>query len=215
MGVKDHAMPYWKRYPLDYAMDTAHLTLAEHGAYSKLLDRYYLDGKLAADKPRLYVICACRTEEERAAVDRVIAQYFTACETGLRQERVEREIEEYRQFRASRSRAGDRGAAARAAMKEEKPRPAKRLNGARATFADSGDIIERIPLNTGEEFDVRTSFVAELERSYPAVDVPLTLREIRAWCVSNPKQCKTATGVRRFLNSWIAREQNKGGIRGA
>ena len=122
MGVKDHAMPYWKRYPLDYAMDTAHLTLAEHGAYTKLLDRYYLDGKLTGDRARLYVICACRTEDERAAVDRVVADYFTPCEDGLRQERVEREIAEYQAFRASRSRAGEKGSESRAAAKERRPR---------------------------------------------------------------------------------------------
>ena len=34
-------MNYYERHLGDYAKDTAHLTMIEHGAYSLLLDRYY------------------------------------------------------------------------------------------------------------------------------------------------------------------------------
>lgn len=71
------------------------------------------------------------------------------------------------------------------------------------------EAIERIPLAAGGEFGVTKDYLAELERAYPAVDGPATLKEIRAWCISNPGLCKTRRGVTRFLNGWFQREQDK------
>ena len=74
---------------------------------------------------------------------------------------------------------------------------------------DDSPIVEMIPINTGE-WPARESFVKEMERVYQAVDVPLTLKEIRAWCIANPAKRKTQAGVKRFINAWCNREQNKG-----
>ena len=60
----------------------------------------------------------------------------------------------------------------------------------------------------GGEFTITPELAREFEADYPAVDVPQTLREIRAWCVSNPKRRKTRSGVLRFVNGWLAKEQN-------
>ncbi len=67
-----------------------------------------------------------------------------------------------------------------------------------------------IPLADKSEFSVSAEFLAELEAAYPAVDAISTLREIRAWCISNPGNCKTRQRAPRFINSWFAREQNNG-----
>ena len=61
-----------------------------------------------------------------------------------------------------------------------------------------------------KEWGVSKEFLAELCAAYPAVDGEATLREIRAWCVSNPSKRKTETGMARFINSWFSREQNRG-----
>lgn len=74
---------------------------------------------------------------------------------------------------------------------------------------DTSPVIENIPLNSGE-WPARQSFVQEMERLYPAVDVPATLREIRAWCIANPTKRKTQAGVKRFINAWFSKEQNRG-----
>lgn len=76
--------------------------------------------------------------------------------------------------------------------------------------AGAGDVVELIPLNTGQEWPVLKAFVEELERAYPAVDVPATLKEIRMWCIANKRKRKTKTGVEDFVSKWCAREQNKG-----
>jgi hypothetical protein len=62
----------------------------------------------------------------------------------------------------------------------------------------------------GGDWGVTTDYLAELERAYPNVDGLATLREIRAWCLSNPAKRKTRRGVMRFINRWFEREQNRG-----
>ena len=67
-----------------------------------------------------------------------------------------------------------------------------------------------IPLNDGSEFFAKKEDVEEWQQTYPAVDVLQELREMRAWCQANPKLRKTKNGVRRFIVSWLARQQDKG-----
>lgn len=74
---------------------------------------------------------------------------------------------------------------------------------------DHGQVVERIPLNDGSEFDVQQSFVDELDRLYPAVDPVQTLREIRGWNLAHPNRRKTRRGVRAHIVSWFTREQDR------
>ena len=67
-----------------------------------------------------------------------------------------------------------------------------------------------IPLIDGTEFFVEKEDITEWQKAYPAVDVEQELREMRAWCQANPKLRKTKNGVRRFIVSWLARQQDKG-----
>lgn len=68
-----------------------------------------------------------------------------------------------------------------------------------------------LPLADKSEFPVLSSFRDELDRLYPAVDPDQTLREIRAWCISNPTRCKTRRGVKSFINRWFAKQQDQHG----
>lgn len=74
---------------------------------------------------------------------------------------------------------------------------------------DASPTVESIFLVDGSEFRVTQAMVDEFDRLYPAVDIPQTLREMRAWSMANPKKRKTKTGAMRFINSWLASEQNK------
>jgi hypothetical protein len=76
---------------------------------------------------------------------------------------------------------------------------------------ETGLVIERIPMIGGEEFEVKESFVKEMSAIYLNVDVPLTLKEIRGWCLGNPTRLKTPRGIRKFIVSWLQREQDKHG----
>lgn len=74
----------------------------------------------------------------------------------------------------------------------------------------NGNAVAYIPLANKTEWGVSAEFLKELEAAYPAVDGPATLREIRVWCLANPRKCKTRGGVLRFVNAWFSKEQNKG-----
>jgi uncharacterized protein YdaU (DUF1376 family) len=72
-------------YVGDYARDTAHLSLLEHGAYRLLLDHYYATGHpLPNDLSKLYRICRARSPAERKAVSLVASEFFFEDGTLLR-----------------------------------------------------------------------------------------------------------------------------------
>lgn len=88
-------MNYYERYCGDYQRDTAHLSLAEHGAYTMLLDTYFsVEKPLPAEFPSLYRVCRAMTRIEQQAVRTVAEQFFpVSALDGLRHNRrADREI---------------------------------------------------------------------------------------------------------------------------
>ena len=87
----------------DYAKDTRHLSLLEHGAYSIMLDiSYATERPLPDDLPALARLCCARTKEEREAVERVLREFFRQDENGAWiQKRVQKELDAYRDQSAS------------------------------------------------------------------------------------------------------------------
>lgn len=65
-----------------------------------------------------------------------------------------------------------------------------------------------LPLNDGSVFSVTAEQVREFSDLYPAVDVLQSLRSMRGWCVSNPTNRKTRSGILRFVNRWLSKEQD-------
>lgn len=81
-----------------------------------------------------------------------------------------------------------------------------------AAEPDEAPVITLI-LNTKQEYPFYQGDIDEWSELYPAVDVMQELRAMKGWCINNPKKRKTAGGIRRFVNSWLASEQDKGGKR--
>lgn len=79
-----------------------------------------------------------------------------------------------------------------------------------AAGAVNGDAVAFIPINNGAEFGVSKALAEELTKLYPAVDIPQTLNEIRAWNIAHPARRKTAKGVVAHITGWCAKEQNRG-----
>lgn len=84
-------MNYYKRHLGDYAKDTGHLSALEHGVYTLLLDWYY-----ASERPipvsKAYRIAKASAAHERAAVDSVLADFFTRDNDCWRSKRVDSEL---------------------------------------------------------------------------------------------------------------------------
>jgi len=95
-------MNYYRLHIGDYLRDTAHLSLLEHGVYTRLLQVYYTREQSISDAEK-YRLVGARAPEEREAVDAVLAEFFVASDGAWTQPRCEREIAEY-QAKAERNR---------------------------------------------------------------------------------------------------------------
>lgn len=68
-----------------------------------------------------------------------------------------------------------------------------------------------LPLNDKTTYNVPLSKIEIWTAAYPAVDVKQELLKMVAWLESNPKRMKTRNGITRFIDTWLSREQDKGG----
>ncbi|EKA7416330.1 helix-turn-helix domain-containing protein [Vibrio parahaemolyticus] len=69
-----------------------------------------------------------------------------------------------------------------------------------------------IPLSRkGQVFGVTQLDIQEYSEAYPAVDIRLHLKRMILWCKNNPQKRKaTQKGAKRFIQNWLAKEQDKG-----
>lgn len=67
-----------------------------------------------------------------------------------------------------------------------------------------------MPLNDKTFYDVPLKKINLWKETYPAVDVENELKRMVAWLDSNPTRRKTKRGITKFINSWLARQQDKG-----
>jgi len=87
-------MNYYERHIGDYLKDTAHLSLLEHGIYTRVLDVYYTRecGLDAGDVARLI---GARTRDEKSALSAVLGEFFVLQGGIYTQARCDREISRY------------------------------------------------------------------------------------------------------------------------
>ena len=70
--------------------------------------------------------------------------------------------------------------------------------------------VEAVILNDGSDWKPTQEMYEEYCRLYPGVDVKREFAKMRGWCSGNPAKRKTLAGVKRFVNTWLSREQDKG-----
>ena len=66
-----------------------------------------------------------------------------------------------------------------------------------------------LPLNDKSEYPISKEQCQEWAGLYPAVDVIQQLRNMLGWLNSNPGRRKTKSGIKRFVTSWLSKEQDK------
>jgi hypothetical protein len=79
------------------------------------------------------------------------------------------------------------------------------------TGEEASEVFCKIPLVDKSEYPVTESKVSEFQELYPAVDVRKEILKIVGWNRANPKKRKTRKGILNHVNSWLAREQDRGG----
>lgn len=84
-------MNFYPRYPGDYMSKTAHLSMLEDGAYGRLLDWYYANER-PIPEGRVYAVARALTDEERAAVDMVLKEFFVLGDGVYRNDRADDEV---------------------------------------------------------------------------------------------------------------------------
>lgn len=79
--------------------------------------------------------------------------------------------------------------------------------------ADALPPAAELELVDGTLFQISQKDVASLSTAYPDVEVLQQLREMEIWTQANPQNRKTARGIKRFVCSWLSREQDKAAAR--
>lgn len=80
-----------------------------------------------------------------------------------------------------------------------------------ANAAPASPTVIELPALQDKLVKITEADVEIWSEAYPAVNVRQQLSAIKAWLINNPKNRKTANGMRRFVNSWLGREQDRGG----
>lgn len=66
-----------------------------------------------------------------------------------------------------------------------------------------------LPAVGGKKVAISKQQFEKWKELYPAVDVMQELKKMDGWLNANPTRIKTAKGIPRFVNSWLARQQDK------
>lgn len=225
------AIPFYRWFPGDYARDTRHLSLMQHGVYRLLIDLYMDQGRpLRNDLPYLYRWLHAESVEEKNAVEFVLGEFFILKANSWTHKRCEEELQ-WREMKAESARGSavkrwhsERNANAMRtqcdgnAIKnqnqnqiKEKPISSepRAKNRAHSELAiGDGELIAEIPSLQGA-VAVKRSFVMELIDAYPDVLVATEIDRAKLWLEANPSKRKK--NVRRFLTNWVSRTQERGG----
>lgn len=64
-------------------------------------------------------------------------------------------------------------------------------------------------LNDNTEYPIYQEDVEKWKTLYPAVDIVQELNKMYGWIDANPTRRKTKRGIKRFINNWLSKEQDK------
>lgn len=89
------AINYYERHIGDYLKATSHLSLLEHGVYTRLMDVYYTR-EAAIPETEVSRLIGARSKDEKAALAAVLREFFVLTTDGSHsQPRCDREIARY------------------------------------------------------------------------------------------------------------------------
>lgn len=152
-------MNYYRRHIGDYLRDTAHLSLLEHGVYTRLLDIYYTrEGPLPGVEQSARLVGA-RTREERQALETVLGEFFEAVDGQFIQRRCERELQASREKAERNREVGSKGGRPR---KKQNPEETQTVSEKKPTENPDGFQNETQAEPTENPFPIANSHIPPL-----------------------------------------------------
>lgn len=197
-------MHYYQFNIGDYAKHTRHLTNNEDLAYRRMLDLCYLNEKpLDKDIKKVARLINMRGCEEE--VENVLIDFFELKGDHWHNNRVEKDLGFYAD-KADRARKNGK-LGGRPPKKTSKPKTPKK--------EDSTPIMAYMPLTGDGTFELRQSQTDKWSSLYPQVDLAAEINKMVGWLDANPAKRKTKTGIIKFMNAWLSKAQDQGGIQQA
>ena len=97
-------------------------------------------------------------------------------------------------------------------QKETKDEPNENVN-VNVNDNDNANVFIGLQLNDKSLFPIFDDDLDKWRDLYPAVNVEQELRNMVGWIDGNPTKRKTKSGIKKFINSWLSKEQDQGGRR--
>ncbi len=218
----------------DYLADTGHLTATEHGAYLLMIMHYWQNGSLPANErviARIAKLTVEQWEESRDILAMLFGPDWSHKRIDAELSKADEIIEKRRSAAEARYGKGKKQAQDANAMHMQSnssdtgvppstdnlptsslrsdvcPEPEK------SAPASSSPTMIDLPATQGQAVSITEADVAEWRDAFPAVDVLQQLRAMRQWLIANERNRKTARGMRKFVVSWLSRDQDRGGAR--
>jgi uncharacterized protein YdaU (DUF1376 family) len=233
--------PFMQLYVADYLGDTQHLSTEQHGAYLLLLMAMWRAGGMLPDDDvklaRMVRLSPARWRKVRPE----IITLFDSEDGQISQKRLRAEYEKAQEKSQKRADAGKAGGKAKALKDNKsrlanarvlprhslEPEPEPEVSkidltsfglapsAACAAAHAAGSEFIRLPTNRfekfGEEVIIFEGKIIEFGEIYPAIDIRAQIRAMKGWLLNNRDKRKTRSGMMRFVNGWLSKEQNRAG----
>ena len=138
---------------------------------------------------------------------------------------IDRDAEKYERTVAARSEAGKKGGRPKKQKKQmlfleskksqDKDKDKDKEEDIAPLLSPQGEVAQAqpaeisLPLISGALYSIYPADVDHWKRLYPSVDILKELRKMLGWLEANPTRQKTAEGIKRFVATWLAKEQDK------
>ena len=185
-------MNYYERHIGDYLKDTAHLSLLEHGVYTRLLDVYYTrEGGIPLSECGRLI--GAKSKDERAALSLVLSEFFFEVGGILKQTRCDLEISRYQ----DKQRKAKASADARWAHTERNANASKTHDGRNAPQSPVSSLQSPNPVS---EMHTLPDGYREALKSRPELDPSEVYRK---FCGHYPDKRRTLT----VWENWVRNER--------
>ena len=102
--MEDAAINYYEHHIGDYDSATAHLSMAEDGAYNRLIRLYYrTEGALPADIKQVWRLVRAQTKADRETVRTLLEEFFELRDDGWHNARCDEEVARFQDKQAKAS----------------------------------------------------------------------------------------------------------------